>query len=194
MAYLSIPRWGLAIDWETSGYSLPGYTGKHQGLAFGAIVYDSATFEPIETIYCELKFDPKYIWDPIAENIHGMSRDYLNKNGMSIEEAAVTLANLIVKYFGTESVQLLGHRVNFDKAFTTWLFDSIGINIEWHPVNIDSCEIGSALMELSKSDDIFDTLGMPPRGKHNALEDIQYTLLAIKKIKEFFILGVANSL
>lgn len=194
MAYVQIPKFGLAIDWETTGYSLPHYAAKHQGISFGAIVYESATFEPVETIYREIKFNPKYEWSDGAEKIHGLTRAYLEKNGVSQEEAAADLGNLIIKYFGTEDVQILAHRAQFDKSFNVQLFESIGITIPWHPTMIDSCVLGSALLEISKSDDLFDILGLPPRGEHNALEDIMYTLDAVKKMKAYFTAGVAASL
>jgi hypothetical protein len=54
--------------------------------------------------------------------------------------------------------------------------------------------MATVLMELTYSEDIFQTLGMPPRGKHNALEDIEFTLKSVQRMKEFFISGVASSL
>jgi oligoribonuclease (3'-5' exoribonuclease) len=189
-----VPQFGLAIDWETSGYSLPNYAEKHQGISFGAIIFDVRTLDPIEELYREIKFNPKYLWDEQAERIHGVSREHLAKHGISQEDAAVELGNLVVKYLGTEDVMLLGHRVHFDRAFTTQLMKSIGIDFSYHPTSIDSCSIATVLMELTYSEDIFQTLGLPPRGKHNALEDIQNTLKSIQKMKHFFISGVEASL
>ena len=193
MAYLQVQKFGLAIDWETSGYSFPNYAEKHQGLSFGAIVYDTSSYLAIEKLYCELKYDPKYEWNLTAEKIHGLSKEYLDKNGLPIQEGAIKLANLIIKYFGTDAVQLLGHRVNFDKAFTTWLLAEIEVGVEWHSINIDSCVLGTALMEISKSDDIFEILGMPPRKAHNSLQDIEYTLESVRLMKQYFLAGVQQS-
>ena len=47
-----------------------------------------------------------------------------------------------------------------------------------------------ALMEIAKSEDVFQTLGMPPRQEHNSLEDIMYTLLSVKRMKELFFKGI----
>jgi oligoribonuclease (3'-5' exoribonuclease) len=190
----NIPTWGLAIDWETTGYTLPNYAEKHQGISFGAIIFDVRTLEPVEEMYREVKFNDKYLWNDYAEKIHGITRPHLLKHGVSQEEAAIDLGNLVVKYIGTGEVMLLGHRVHFDRAFTSQLMKSIGIDFTYHPTTIDSCSMATVLMELSYSEDIFQTLGMPPRGKHNSLEDIQYTLNSVKQMKNFFISGVAASL
>ena len=189
-----IPTFGLAIDWETSGYSLPNYAEKHQGISFGAIIFDVRTLEPVEKLYKEIIFDDKYLWDARAEQIHGVSRDHLKANGISQEAAALELGNLVYKYLATEDITLLGHRVHFDRAFTDQLMSAAGVKFNYNPTFIDSCSIATVLMEMTHSESIFQTLGMPPRGKHNALEDIEYTLDSIKKMKEFFILGVAASI
>jgi len=189
-----VPQFGLAIDWETSGYSVPNYAQKHQGISFGAIIFDVKTLNPVEELYREIKFNDKYEWSSQAEAIHGVTRHYLEKSGVDQMQAAVDLANLVVKYIGTEDVMLLGHRVHFDRAFTEQLTDSIGVKFNYHPTVIDSCSIATVLMEMTYSEDIFQTLGLPPRGKHNALEDIQYTLESVKRIKDFFIKGVLTTL
>jgi hypothetical protein len=51
-----------------------------------------------------------------------------------------------------------------------------------------------ALMEMAKSEDVFQTLGMPPRQEHNAMEDIMYTLLCVKRMKELFLKGIEAEL
>ena len=191
-----VPQFALAIDWETSGYSIPNYAEKHQGISFGAIIFDVKTLLPVEQLYREIKFvdDTKYVWESGAERVHGISRDHLLKHGVTQQEAATELANLVIKYIGAEDIMLLGHRVHFDKAFTSQLINTLGFDFTYHPTVIDSCSIATVLMELTYSEDIFQTLGLPPRGKHNALEDVQYTLESVRRIKEFFIAGVAVSL
>lgn len=194
MSYINVPKFGLAIDWETSGYSVPNYAEKHQGLSFGAIIFDVKSLEAVETIYHEIKFDPKYEWSAGAERVHGLTRDYLAKNGCEQEEAAVSLVNMVMKYIGTEDVMLLGHRVHFDRAFTQQLTESQGIFLNYHPTTIDTASMATILLETSKSDEVFSILGLPPRGAHNSLEDIMFTLDAVRKMKEYFMIGVASCL
>ena len=189
----SIPKFALAIDWETSGYSLPAYAAQHQGISFGAVVFDLSSLTPIEELYCEVKFDPKYKWDDGAEKIHGLSREYLQKHGIDQEEAAMELGALILKYFSDGKVMLLGHRVWFDEAFTDQLMQSAGLEIKYDPIRLDSAAIGVLFLELQRSDDIFDAVGLPPRAEHNALEDVIYTIETLRKLKEIFMLGLTSS-
>ena len=190
----NVPRFGVAIDWETSGFSTPEYAKMHQGISFGVIIFDSQSLEPIESLYLEIQFDEnKYKWEAGAEKVHGLSREHLKK-GVTQEEAAIALCNLIVKYLGTDDVMLLGHRVHFDRAFTEQLTKSIGVDLSYHPNTIDSCSMAIALMEMAKSEDVFQTLGMPPRQEHNAMEDIMYTLLSVKRMKELFFKGIEAEL
>lgn len=194
MSYIQIPQFALGIDWETTGYSIPNYAQFHQGISFGAIIFDVRSLEPVEELYLEIKYDPKYKWEAGAEKVHGISQEYLRKNGVTQEDAAAQLCNLIIKYIGTEDVMLLGHRVHFDRAFTEQLTKTIGVDLSYHPTTIDTASLSTALMEMSKSEDVFQTLGMPPRQKHNALEDIRYTLASVKRMKELFFKGVLQEL
>jgi len=189
-----LPQFGLAIDWETSGYSLPNYASKHQGISYGAIIFDVKTLDPIESLYREIHFNPKYIWDAGAERVHGITQSYLAKNGVPQQDAAFELASLVNRYLGNDNVMVLGHRVHFDIAFTNQLMDSAGMEFTYHPTKIDSCSMATILLELTYSEDIFSILGLPPRGQHNALEDIMYTLESVKRMKEYFVAGVAASL
>lgn len=174
---------GLAIDFETSGFSLPHYASKHQGISFGAIVFELKTFEPVESLYQEIKFKPTYTWSFDAERIHGLSREHLEQHGVSQEEAACALGTMILKYFATEEIILLGHRVYFDEAFTNQLMASIGVELAYDPIKFDSAAFSLAFLEVSYSDKLFDLVGLPPRTLHNSLEDITYTLAAMKAIK-----------
>lgn len=189
-----VPQFGLAIDWETSGYSFPNYAQSHQGISFGAIVFDVKTLDPVEELYREIKFKDKYKWEAGAEKVHGISREHLAKFGVEQEEAAADLCNLIVKYIGTEDIMLMGHRVYFDRAFTQQLTKSIDIDLVYHPTTIDTASMATALMEMSKSEEVFQTLGLPPRQQHNAMEDIRYTLASVKRMKELFFKGVMAEL
>lgn len=195
MSYYNLPKFALGIDWETSGYSVPDYASQHQGISYGAIVFELKTLEPVVEIYQELQFDStRYKWDAKAERIHGLTQEHLKKNGTTQEESATLLCNTVLEYMGTEPVLIMGHRVHFDKAFTDQLTNTIGIKLDFHPTTIDTASLSTALMEMSRSEDVFQTLGLPPRAKHNALEDIRYTLASVQRIKELFLKGVMSEL
>ncbi len=196
------PRYGLCIDWETSGAAFGEDSSKsYQGLTFGAIVFNAATFEEIESIYVEIKFDAtKYKWSEEAERIHGKTREYLEKNGVTQEEAAIKLIELILKYWGpskttgfdpASKVMFLGHNPLFDMRFTRQLVNSVEMDfwyerddhskkfdsrIDLNHVVLDTSALGFITLGLYKSDLLFERIGFQKRAAHNALEDARMTL------------------
>lgn len=190
----AVQKFGLAIDWETSGYSVPSYAKEHQGISFGALIFEIATFEIVETLYLEIKFDDsKYKWDDGAEKVHGLSRAHLDAHGVTQAEAAERLATLVLKYIGTDKIVALGHRVFFDIAFTDQLMETVGFEFNWDPIKLDSAAIALTFLGVNKSDELFDMMGMPPRDKHDAMEDIIYTLSSVKAIRDYFLTGLAST-
>jgi oligoribonuclease (3'-5' exoribonuclease) len=182
---------GLAMDWETSGYSLPNYAEQHQGISFGAIIFDTRTFSPIESLYREIKFDSsRYKWSAEAEKVHGITRANLEKYGVSQEEAAADLLNLLMKYNAAEKIFFLGHRAYFDRAFTNQLTAVLDIELPYDPIMIDSAAIGLVFPRITQSDLLFETMGCAKRGNHNSLEDITNTLASIKQMKHYYDIGV----
>lgn len=187
-----LPARGICIDWETSGYNPPremeghfiGYADKHQGIALGAVIFDVQTFEAIDTFYVEIKFDSKYEWSDGAEKIHGLSREHLEKNGSSKEDAAIAFANFLVKYFmPDEELLVMGHNKDFDIAFLHQFLEPFGIMPKIWYRGINTCDIGIVCFGLPKSDLIFEHIGLPPRQDHNALEDAIYTLEVCKTVR-----------
>ena len=185
------PKYGLCLDWETSGAVFGGDSAKdHQGLSFGAIVFNTEDFSPVEKLYREIKFKPeRYQWQEGAAKVHGMTQEYLEKNGVSQEDAAVDLATLILKYWGPDSkVMFLGHNPGFDIRFTDQLMNSVEIEfsverktnfdswIQLHHVVLDTSATGFITLGLFKSDLLFDRIGFAERGDHNALADAEQTL------------------
>lgn len=192
------PDFGLCIDWETSGATWGGDSSKeYQGLSFGAVIFKTSNFEVVETLYREIKFDAsKYKWSDEAANIHGMTQHYLAKSGVSQEEAAQDLLELILKYFGTGKVMFLGHNPEFDRRFTNQLTKSVGIEfsveasgepcdgrIEVHHVLLDTSALGFITMGLFKSDLLFEAMGFEERGEHNALDDALMTVGTCERIR-----------
>lgn len=184
-----LPKHGFAIDWETSGSTWGGdSTIDHQGISFGAAVFDLATFEPVETLYCEIKFDDtKYKWQDGAQKVHGLTREHLAANGMAAEDAAVALMTMFVKYFAPdEKIFILGHHTDFDIAFTRQLLEPLGIMFEIGATVMDTAGTGLIAFGIHKSEDLFQFLGLPARTTHNALEDTLLTLQAAKTIRAIF--------
>jgi len=181
---------GLAVDWETTGLDV----NKHQGISFGAIVFDTTTFAELDAIYAEIKFNPKYEWTKGAENIHGLSQAHLALNGIGQVDAATALVEFIFEHFGTGKVMFLGHNPTFDIGFTRQLLSTIdftigpeakdGPHVRLHHVVLDTSALGFITLGTYKSNELFQRIGLPPRAKHDALEDIRYTLKTAATIKQ----------
>lgn len=188
-----IPQWGLCIDWETSGSTWGGDSSiLHQGVAVGIIVFKTSDFTAVEELYLEIKFDEsKYKWSDEAEKVHGISREHLEQNGVTQEEAAQQLVELIVKYWGTQpKVMLLGHNTEFDRRFTNQLLQTVGVEfsaerseedacpvwIQVHHVLLDTSSCSFIVSGVYRSDEMFAMIGFDERGAHNALDDARMTL------------------
>lgn len=187
-------KYGLSMDWETSGATWGGdSTIKFQGIAFGAVIFDTTTFEEVDSLYCELHFDDmKYEWSEEAEKIHGLSRTHLAEHGMPREDALVLLLELIARYIGTESkILFLGHNCDFDIDFTCQLARDFEVELKIHHVKIDTSGLAFATIGEYKSDVVFKFFQTEDRAKvHNALDDARMALNVVKSVKAL----VQNSL
>lgn len=188
----------LVIDCETTGLAYgsddPSYdptTGKsYQAVSWGLIVADAFTLKPIETLYVEIKWNGESEWDMRAQQIHGLTLEYLEANGMTEEDAVVEIASLILKHWGPDSpVHLGGHNVaTFDRYFFRRLMRSQGIEIKLGNKYIDSNSVGFSTFGTHNSDDLFEAVGLPDRdpNKHNALVDAENTLTTLRTVKQLF--------
>lgn len=186
----------LVVDSETSGMafnsddpSIDSVTGEtYQSVSWGLIVADASTFQPIERLYVEIKWNGESVWDPRAQAVHGLTLDYLEENGMSEEDAVVAIASLILKYWGPDaSVSLGGHNVGtFDLPFLRRLMRSQGIEIKFAHRHVDSSSVGLATFGTFTSDGLFEAVGIEARGKHNALDDAEGSLTALRTVKQLF--------
>jgi len=184
-----LPKYGFGIDWETSGSAWgEDSTIDYQGVSFGAVVFDLATFEPVETIYREIKFDAtRYKWSEGAQKVHGLSREHLEANGVTQEEASVALMEMYIKYFAPdERVFIIGHHTDFDIKFTQQLLEQFGIMFQVGATIMDTAGTGLINFGIHKSEDLFQFLGLPARTTHNALEDILLTLKAAQTMRAIF--------
>ena len=180
-------KFALAIDWETTGSNFGGdSTIDYQGIAYGAVIFDTETLEPVETLYRELHFDDtKYKWTDGAEKIHGLSREHLAANGVSREEGLADLLDLILRFIGTESkIMFLGHNVDFDICFTQQLARDFGVELKIHHVKLETSGAAFILIGKYRSDDVFEFFtGAVREGSHNALDDALITLETARNMR-----------
>jgi DNA polymerase III epsilon subunit-like protein len=191
----------LAVDVETSGLALgcenpvynPATQEKFQTLSLGMVVASVTTLRPIDELYVEIKFDSsKYTWSEGAERVHGMSREYLEQNGMELSDAVAHIITFIEKYFGPidllKRLTLLGHNVaTFDRHFLYDLFASAGVEIQFGNRHIDTFTLGVVLLDLFSSNELFDFFELPRDPEnHNALQDTKHALTCTRLIRKFF--------
>lgn len=179
----------LALDCETTGLHFnqdnpatgTGKNGYFQTVSWGLIVVNAVTFETIEELYIEIQWDGQSIWNTKAEAVHGLSKSYLKENGVTRSEAVESIANLIINHWGVDSpVHILGHNPQFDLAFLRADLRSEGLEIKFGSKMVDTNSIGFAVYGTHNSDDLFDMVGLPNRGDHNALVDARNALQVLK--------------
>lgn len=180
----------LAFDCETTGLTFGGDDPSinHQALSWGLIVADADTLKPIEELYIEIQWDGKSKWSKRAEQIHGLSKDYLKKNGLTKQEAVEQIGSLILRHWGPNvCVHTLGHNsITFDMWFLKRLMREFGIELKFGNRHYDTNSMGWISFGIFNSDDLFKECGIE-RGKvHNALEDARCTLEAARRIKLVF--------
>lgn len=179
----------LAMDCETTGLkfgSLDPSIG-YQSVSWGFAVADS-TFKEIDSLYVEIKWDGVSKWESRAEQVHGLSKQYLEENGLDKEDAAVIIAEFILKHFDIDdSIVCLGHNVrNFDLPFLIRLLEEFDIKFKFAHRAIDTFSPGFILAGKTNSDEIFQYFGMPARHQHNALEDARQALRVCRNIRKLW--------
>jgi len=150
------------------------------------VIFDTETFEPVETLYRELHFDDtKYKWSMEAERIHGLSREHLAAHGVPREEGLRDLLELILNYIGTESkIMFLGHNVDFDIDFTMQLAKDFGVTLKAHHVKLETSGAGFITIGKYKSNDVFEFFtGKVREGNHNALDDALMALETVRNMR-----------
>lgn len=200
---IDTPKYILALDCETSGLvsgkksinpARDAKTGEaYQAIAWGLVVVDFDTFEPVEMASYKIRFNSsKFTWNDRAEKVHGLSRDQLEHEGMDEEDFAVAFCELIIKYWGTSTpVITLGHNVNFDLCFIRDQLERHGLSVHFSNRVLDTNTLGMVLANITGSENLFQHFGLPARGSHDPLEDILMTLIAAKGFRDLYQSGLA---
>lgn len=189
-------KYALAFDCETTGLALgsldPSFDEKtqteYQAVSMGMVVVDMDTLKEIDHLYVEIKWNGVSKWEDQAQKVHGLTRQHLEKNGVSEEEAVVLMGNFLLQYFSPETdIRLIGHNVaTFDRYFLARLFKKFNIPLRFGNRHIDTFGIGVVTFGAYNSDDLFEEVGITARGKHNALDDARHALKVIQVINKLF--------
>lgn len=183
----------LVMDSETSGIgfnhvdpSLDLKTGKtYQAVSWGLIVADAKTLKPIDKLYVEIKHNGESLWSDEAEKVHGLSKEYLEKNGLDEDEAASEILSFVHHHMGVGAdpsilVPCAGHNVSsFDIHFMRRLLVPHELMFKTGNRFIDTNSIGFVCYETFNSEDLFNQMGIV-RGNHNALDDAYASLKVLQ--------------
>lgn len=181
------PTYGLCFDWETSGSDWNKDSSiDYQGISLGLAVFNTRTFDVIDTEYLEVQFDEsKYKWSKEAEAIHRISREHLAQHGLSSEDAACKVVEFLLKYFGPNpNIMIMGHNIPYDVKFMKQLLEPFELMFNIHHVMLDTAGACFINFTTYKSDHLFELSGVGERDMHNALEDVLMTINAAKFMRE----------
>ena len=198
----------LAVDCETTGLCFENYendenptynptTGeRHQAISWAFMLVRAEDFAVLDELYVKVKWNENSLQQRLknpsfgknAEQIHGLTIDHLEENGIDEEEAVSKIGELILKWFGPDNpIRLLGHNVHlFDLAFLRDLFKRHDILLKFANRHLDSSSLGFGTVGAFNSDDLFATFGFEERGCHSSLEDIRMTVDSLKIINQLW--------
>lgn len=192
----SKPTFILAVDCETTGLAPTSLdptqeaSGKtYQAIQWGICVlnYDPEaddTFDVVDHYERNVKWNGTSEWSAEAERVHGLSKEHLEQTGVDEEEAAVEIAELIMKYWNKSPVIVLGHNVHFDKCFLHGLLTKFEIPVRFSNRVIDTNTIGMVFDGTTNSNELFEKYGFEDRQEHNALQDILQTVYVARQARK----------
>ena len=188
----------LVFDTETSGLpkernpSIYDTDKWPHVMQVSYIIYNTETGELEDTYDAYIKLNPWVIVDPVSEGIHGITREIMDKQGVSIQDALIRLRDALGR------VELcVGHNVSFDKRFI--IVEGIRNNIRMNfPADYctmknskEVCKIdytfsnGTKGFKFPKLMELYEHLfpGIPaPQNLHNSLADTLVTLKCYCKL------------
>lgn len=180
----------LATDVETSGLTKGGCDPSinHQIISIGMIVASTSDFKPQAELYLEIQHNGKDKWDSYAEAIHGLSKQHLKEHGSTEEAAAEKIAMFLYEHFGTErAITCLGQNVgSFDVMFIKKLLNKYDVPFKFSHRQMDTFSLSMPTVGAYSSDELFEIMGFPDRGKHNALDDARMALKSVHIINKMW--------
>ena len=179
----------VSIDVETSGINRDSFNPAdgYQIVSIGLVLADAKTFKEIDSKYIEIKWNGTSKWSEKAQAVHGLSKEYLEENGIAEEEAVVEICEFLLKYYNVEdSITLLGHNVTFDYGFLFNLLKKYEIHFKFSHRRLDTFSISMATVQQFNSDDLFKVMGFDRDIKHNALGDARMALKVYENISKIW--------
>ncbi|HUR17096.1 MAG TPA: exonuclease domain-containing protein [Candidatus Limnocylindrales bacterium] len=162
------PEVFVSVDIEASAQS-PGVGSL---LSIGACLVD----RPDIGIYLELKPVPGRAWQTSAEEVHGLSRERLEQEGLEPAQAMEQLDRWLREVCAEGRPVFVGFNAPFDWMFVAdYFYRYVGRN----PFGISALDLKSYYMgraavdtwEATRRVNIDERLGLAPDHTHQALED-----------------------
>lgn len=186
----------LAMDCETSGLNWDaGHSDKYasvikgyQTVSWGFVVSD-LSYNPIDELYVEIKWDGSSKWDSRAEEIHGLSKEYLEEHGMEEEEAIIEIVEFMMRNFDlSKPIYALGHNAaTFDLPIFRELLAKYEIpGIRFGHRAFDTFALSMGTVGELDSNTLFKRVGLPVREDHNSLDDAKYALESYRRINKLW--------
>lgn len=179
----------FAIDCETSGINMDSddITDGYQSISWGLVVADQ-DFNPIDELYVEIKWDGISKWEWQAEKVHGLTKQYLENNGMDEKDAIEKIVEFIYTHIDFETpIMLLGQNVErFDRRFLNKILAKYDLKLKFAHRAFDTFSAGYVSLRANNSDQLFDILEINRAKPHNALNDAKAALKAARLISKLF--------
>lgn len=180
----------LVFDAETTGLCSSNVcspdtadNGYYQAISYGMIVANADTYEAIEKLYLEVKWDGISLWSSGAEKVHGLSKEHLEQYGLDEEDAVAEIATLIYNHWGDKVVSVCAQNPHFDIAFLDSTLKRHGIHVKFSNRRVDTSTLGAVLLGAHTSDQIFSAVGIDTRGIHNSLQDAECCLQTLRTVR-----------
>ena len=138
-------------------------------------------------MYLEIKWNGYSKWDSKAQDVHGLTKDYLEKNGVEEEEALVMMLEFIMKHVDIKKpLYCLGHNVmSFDiPFFRDMLFRYNVEGIKFGHRHFDTFALSMGTVKEHDSNQLFKCVGLKSREEHNSLTDAKYALDTYRRINK----------
>lgn len=202
-------EFGIVIDWETSGlrpHETPwrAYLEGPQGIELGVVLVKLPHFEPIAEFSSRVKFlgvhngisyggalYENLTWSDDAQKVHRIS-----VNELTTAPMPSTVARDFINFVRTNTgitelmkhpLMICGHNPSGDAYSLRQLLFLGGAEreIRFHHRMIDSFTAGYLTLGTKSSNELFERVSNVVRDGHNALQDAQLTLDALRSITEY---------
>lgn len=160
-------------------------TNYYQPITFGLVVVDES-FNSIDELYVEIKWDGKSIWENEAQKMHGKSIESLSANGIKEIEAVEEIGSFIFEHFGNGNINLVGCNTVFSRNYLNAMFHRYDVQLKFSSKVHDLNTLGFVLFGANSRDEIFNALDIKKPSTPNALVTSRNITKCFKLIKQLW--------